>query len=102
LVNTGDGNIPLITALGKNYPNPFNPQTTINFALHEPAFTRIEIFNIKGQKIKSLLNELLEAKNYQIVWNGTDGSESSVASGIYLYKMSADKFSETRKMLLVK
>ena len=102
LVDIGDGDIPLITTLGKNYPNPFNPQTTINFALHEPAFTRIEIFNIKGQKIKTLINESLEAKNYQIVWNGTDDSESSVASGIYLYRMSTDKFSETRKMLLVK
>jgi len=102
LVNSGDGDIPLITALGKNYPNPFNPQTTINFALHEPVFTRIEIFNIKGQKIKTLINEPLEARNYQIVWNGTDDNESSVASGIYLYRMSADKFSETRKMLLVK
>ena len=102
MVDIGDGNIPLITALGKNYPNPFNPETTINFALHEPAFTRIEIFNIKGQKIKTLINESLEARNYQIIWNGTDDSESSVASGIYLYRMSADKFSDTRKMLLVK
>ena len=109
LVNSGDGDIPLITTLGKNYPNPFNPsgagrspETTINFALHEPAFTRIEIFNIKGQKIKTLINEFLEARHYQIIWNGTDDSESSVASGIYLYRMSADKFSETRKMLLIK
>ena len=102
LVNSGDDNIPLITTLGKNYPNPFNPETTINFALHEPAFTRIEIFNIKGQKIKTLINEHLEARHYQIIWNGTDDSESSVASGIYLYRMSADKFTETRKMLLVK
>jgi len=102
LVDVGDGDIPLFTSLGKNYPNPFNPQTTINFALHEPTFTRIEIFNIKGQKIKSLINEHLEARNYRIIWNGTDDSESSVASGIYLYRMSANKFSETRKMLLVK
>ncbi len=109
LVNSGDGDIPLFTALGKNYPNPFNPsgagrspETTINFALHEPAFTRIDIFNIKGQKIKTLINEFLEARNYQIIWNGTDDSENSVASGIYLYRMSADKFSETRKMLLLK
>ncbi len=94
----------------RNYPNPFNPETTIYFEttnLHE--LPRIEIYNLKGQKIKTLDLELAspspyyaDGVGYSIMWNGTDNNNKSVASGIYLYKISAGKSSSMKKMLLLK
>ncbi|MDO9578543.1 MAG: choice-of-anchor D domain-containing protein [Candidatus Cloacimonadales bacterium] len=89
--------------LGNNYPNPFNPQTTISFEttnVHE--LTRIEIFNLKGQKIKTLVNEILPAGNHSVVWNGEDNTGRAVSSGVYLYKMNSGNYSFTKKMILMK
>jgi len=94
---------PLFTELSGNFPNPFNPETTINFALKEAGNVRIEIYNIKGKKVRTLINNYLEADYHSIVWNGKDDGNKTVSSGIYFYKMKAgDKYSCTRKMILMK
>ncbi len=88
--------------LGQNTPNPFNPNTTIVFAVPRPSDVRIEVFNMLGQKVKILANEFSKAGYKRVEWDGTDDNGSSVASGVYLYRMTAGDFSETKKMLLLK
>ncbi|MCF7857745.1 MAG: FG-GAP-like repeat-containing protein [Candidatus Cloacimonetes bacterium] len=87
-----------------NYPNPFNPETTISFNITSDTErrTKLIIYNLKGQTVRKLKDEILTQGNYSVVWNGTDDSGKNVSSGIYLYKLSSDDFVETRKMLLVK
>ncbi|MCK5051258.1 MAG: T9SS type A sorting domain-containing protein [Candidatus Cloacimonetes bacterium] len=85
-----------------NYPNPFNPTTTISFSIPEESTIELSIFNIKGQKIKSLLNDQLTAGEHSITWNGEDFTGKKVSSGIYFYKLITPNASHTKKMLLLK
>lgn len=94
--------IPDVTALNGNYPNPFNPVTNISFSISEPANVRIDIYNIRGEKVKTLVNEHMEASNYTYSWNGKDDNQNSVASGVYFYKMAAGRYTSTKKMILMK
>jgi len=95
--------IPATFSLKQNYPNPFNPTTTISFTTTDISEnTELEIYNIKGQKVKTLVNEKLDAGIHQVVWNGNDDNDKSVSSGIYFYKMDSGKHSETKKMILMK
>lgn len=94
--------VPKIFFLYQNYPNPFNPVTTIRFQLPEEARVTIGIFNVLGQKVKTLVDELKPSGYYSIIWNGKDDFENSVSSGIYICKMSAGKFVQIRKMILLK
>lgn len=87
----------------RNYPNPFNPSTIISYQLPENIESaEIEIYNIKGQKVKQLVNEQLSAGQHSVVWNGKDNSGKPVATGIYFYKISAGKETQVKKMLLLK
>lgn len=89
-------------SLSQNYPNPFNPQTYIEFGLSKAAHVKIDIFNIVGQRVRTLVDEEMESGNYVADWDGKDEQGNSVSSGIYFYRMKADDFSDMRKMLLVK
>ena len=86
------------------YPNPFNPTTTISFELTtgHTENTELSIYNIKGQKVKILLNEHLSKGNHSINWDGKDSNNKPVTSGIYFYKLSSGKSSAMKKMLLLK
>jgi len=98
-----DSNIkPLVTALKGNYPNPFNPTTTISFALAKDGHVVLDIFNIKGQRVKTLLNEEVSSGLHKIIWNGDDQNGRTVGSGVYFYKMTTNEYDSTRKMLLLK
>jgi hypothetical protein len=94
--------VPAETALCGNYPNPFNPTTQINFALHEASKVSIVVYNIKGEKVKTLINEPMEAAQHHITWNGTDDDNRAVSSGIYFYKMQTSRYTSTKKMILMK
>ena len=85
-----------------NYPNPFNPSTTIDFTLKQSALTTIDIYNIRGQKVRSLFKDQLEAGRNAISWNGENDSLQSVGSGLYFYKITVGEESVKRKMLLMK
>jgi hypothetical protein len=105
----GTGVVPEQYALHQNYPNPFNPSTTISYALPVPSRVKLQIFNMLGQEVASLVgNEAQAAGSYEVVWNGTDNAGRSVASGLYFYKLSATandggkQFSSVRKMVLLK
>ena len=85
-----------------NYPNPFNPQTTIRFKLVEESNVELNIYNLKGQHVTTLMSEPLEIGAYSIDWNGVDKNNKPVSSGIYFYKLKAGSSSFSRKMLLLK
>ncbi|HHE39949.1 MAG TPA: T9SS type A sorting domain-containing protein, partial [Candidatus Cloacimonetes bacterium] len=94
--------IPSITVLKGNSPNPFNPDTKINFSLNQEAFTSIEIYNLKGEKVRNLVNGILPAANHSILWNGKDDRGRSVSSGIYFYRMKTADYSAVKKMIMLK
>lgn len=97
-----EGLTPANYNLAQNFPNPFNSAATIEFALPRSADVAIQIFNITGQKVKTLTNGALEAGNHSVIWDCTDSEGKSVASGIYLYRLKAGEFIETKKMILLK
>ena len=94
--------IPLKTQLQGNYPNPFNPETTIAFSLKKSQDIEIAIYNIRGERINTLLKTELNTGDHNVVWDGTDYRGKSVSSGIYFLRMQAGKYSATRKMILMK
>jgi hypothetical protein len=85
-----------------NYPNPFNPETTIRFALNHKEKVTIEVFNTRGQKIKMLLSEIRDAGIGLVHWNGKDDRDVPVASGVYFYRMKAGSFIQTKKMVILR
>ncbi len=85
-----------------NYPNPFNPSTTISFSIPEESKVVLSIFNIKGQKIKQLVNDQVSAGEHSIIWNGRDSNDKRVGSGIYFYKLKAGDYQKVKKMILMK
>ncbi len=91
-------------ALMQNAPNPFNPVTVIQYTLGgtETVPTQLNIFNIMGQKIRTLVNEPQAPDYYSVIWNGLDDHEQKVATGVYFFKLAAGKFVKTRKMVLLK
>ncbi len=101
---TGDDPMPLPdkTFLGQNFPNPFNPNTTIAFGLKSGGFVNLSIYNAAGQLVSVLINESRPAGPYTAVWNGKDQDGSSVTSGVYFYKLTAKEFEETKKMILLR
>jgi len=92
----------LVTELEGNYPNPFNPTTTINFSLKTAEKTLLEVYNIRGEKVRTLVDGELQADYHSIVWNGKDNSGKKSASGVYFYKMKAGSYQQTKKMILMK
>ena len=94
--------LPAVFSISQNYPNPFNPQTIIEYSLPEVSHVNIAVFNILGQKVKVLKDEV-EGVGYKMVtWDGKDESGSEVASGIYFYRIQAKDFAKCKKMLLLK
>lgn len=94
--------IPTEFNLAQNYPNPFNPTTTIRFAIPESVDAIVNIYDIRGALVKTLLDSHKEAGHYNLVWDGTNTSGNQVASGVYLIKMMAGEYSDTKKMVLVR
>jgi hypothetical protein len=94
---------PRAFSLKQNQPNPFNPSTSISFALpKECSNLSLTVFDVRGKTVKCLAAGRREAGNYTVFWNGEDESGSSVSSGVYFYRLVADSFNETRKMVLLK
>jgi photosystem II stability/assembly factor-like uncharacterized protein len=94
--------IPVEYALFQNFPNPFNPKTTIRFSLAHSGQTRLEVFNLLGQKVKSVAQGYYGIGQYSAEWDGTDELRQPVSSGIYYYRLTTPSFSAVRKMILVK
>jgi hypothetical protein len=100
--------IPEAYALAANFPNPFNPTTSINFDLPEASVVKLVVFNIIGQEVATLVDGVVEAGYRQVSWNANSGSGYALPSGIYLYRISArsvtsgEQFQQVRKMVLMK
>ena len=91
------GEIKPSPSLSQNFPNPFNPATEVSFTLPEATHARLIVYNIKGQKVVELVDQMLPAGEYTFPWLAGD-----IASGIYIYRLEAGAYSETRKMVLLK
>jgi len=96
------GELPAVSALYPNYPNPFNPMTTIAFDLAVAGPVRIDIFSIDGRRVRSLVNAEMSAGRHTEMWDGRDSSGRAVSSGTYLYIMETPGLRQTQRMLLVK
>lgn len=89
-------------SLAQNAPNPFNPQTRIDYDIPKATNVRLEIFNVLGQHVTTLVDEFQEPGSKSVIWDGRDNSGYTVSSGIYFYRMDAGEFSLTRKMMMLK
>ena len=94
--------LPLSVTLEQNYPNPFNPETHISYSLSKSAQVKLEIFNQIGERIKQLVNEYKNSGTYNIVWNGKMDNGAKAPSGVYFYRLQADDFSVSKKLILLK
>ena len=83
--------------LSQNYPNPFNPSTTISYSIPQASNIKLEVFNILGEKIASLVNGFTQSGNHHVLWNA-----GNCASGIYFYRISSKDLVQTKKMMLLK
>jgi hypothetical protein len=93
----GNHSNPTVFMLYDNYPNPFNPSTTLRYSISEASFTSIKIYDALGNEVSSLVNETKPAGTYEVEFNASD-----LSSGIYYYTLNAGSFSETKKMILMK
>ncbi len=101
-ITTGAEDLPAVLSLGKNYPNPFNPQTTIGFALPRAGEVSLAVFDLRGRLVSKLVDGELAAGRHEVVWRGQDARGRRLASGTYVYRLTADGQTVSEKMLLVK
>ncbi len=95
--------VPIADALNQNFPNPFNPATTVAFDLAKPASVRIGIYDVSGRLVRTLIDRSMEAGSHEVGWNGTNNMGTGVPSGMYFYRMTtSDGFTATRKMILLR
>lgn len=97
-----DDAIPRANRLDAPYPNPFNPQTSVRFALAEDTHVRVEILDVRGRRVRLLVDEGRPAGSHEFVWTGRSDDGAPVASGVYYLRMIADGETRTRKMTLLK
>jgi len=108
-VKEEDASLPENYSLGANYPNPFNPATTIpfqvggsQFMVHSPVHTSLKIYNILGQLVRTLVDEEKAPGNYKAIWDGKDNSGKEVGSGIYFYQLRTEEYTATKKVVLLR
>jgi hypothetical protein len=96
------GTIPKVFALSQNYPNPFNPETRIQYQLPGQQHVTLTIYNMLGQAVATLVDEVKDAGEYTVTWSGRNGSGAAVSSGVYFYRIQAGPFSDIHKMVFLK
>jgi len=95
-------NLPSEYALNQNYPNPFNPTTTIEYQLPEETQVNISVYNMVGQKVKTLMDKTVDAGYHEVQWDATNDNGVKVSAGVYFYRITTQDFSKTHKMVLIK
>ena len=93
--------LPRSNALGQNYPNPFNPSTLIPFEIAEGGHVRLDVFNILGQRVVTLIDEPRRAGLYKAQWDATDAAGRPVGTGVYLYRLTTGRWQEARRLVLI-
>jgi flagellar hook assembly protein FlgD len=96
------GDLPATFELSANYPNPFNPSTTIRYGIPQDGPVSLVIYNILGQQIRTLVDTPMMAGRYSVVWDGRNQSGTTLSSGVYFYRLQAGPTALVRKMLLLK
>ena len=94
--------MPTEYAIHQNYPNPFNPVTTLRYDIPENAMINITIYDMLGRQVKTLINQTQDAGYRSVIWNATNDYGNPVSAGVYLYKIQAEGFVQTKKMVLLK
>ncbi len=102
LTSVGDTPLPEPAGLHAAYPNPFNPTVTIGFNIPADCHVTLDIFNIKGKRVRTLVDTYHQSGTFRYIWNGVDDNNREVAGGVYLYRLQAGSYRETRKMILLK
>lgn len=102
VTSVSDDKLPYVYDLAQNYPNPFNPETTIRFELANRGRVTVKIFNLMGQTVKTLVDEVRPAGVHTIRWDGTNDLGTGVSNGVYFYRMKSGDFNKARKMILMK
>ena len=97
-----EAQVPRVTALYQNEPNPFNPTTRISFDLAQKGQVEIRIFDVSGRRVRDLAHGELAAARHVVTWNGLDDAGHRVSSGVYFYRLVTDDYSATRKMVVLK
>ena len=97
-----DSNLPTTYALSQNYPNPFNPNTQIAFDLPRKAHVTLDVYNVLGRKVATLVDKTLSQGSYVADWDGRSSGGQPIASGIYFYRLHTEQFTQTKKMVLLK
>ena len=97
-----ENNLPGGFSLSANYPNPFNPETTISYILPEASKVQINIYNLLGQHVKTLVNEFKPVGDYSVQWDGTNDAGEKLTNGVYIYRMQAESFVESKKLMMIK
>ena len=100
--NTQLTSVPTQFDLKQNYPNPFNPVTTIEFSVPKTTNIKIAVYNVVGEKVRTLVNSKVAAGHYKIKWDGLNDAKQPVASGVYIYRIESDNFVSSKKMILMK
>jgi hypothetical protein len=95
---------PMLTSLGNNYPNPFNPETAIAYSIAERASVSLRIYNVAGQLVRTLVDweQTPRQEGFSVTWDGTNDVGAPVSSGVYFYRLVTKGFTETKKMVLLK
>jgi hypothetical protein len=101
-ISDNSSELPKEFALSQNYPNPFNPTTQIEFALPTKSLVSLEIYNVLGQKVRTLVDGVMAAGYKSVTWDGTDQSGQAVTSGTYFYKLTTADKVFTKKMTMLK
>ena len=103
-INDKSSSKPLAFELSQNYPNPFNPSTAIGYDLPQAGHVVLEVYNLAGQLVRRLVNGQTEAGHHRVGWDGRDDFGQTVASGIYLYRLTVDggRFAAVRRMVFLK
>jgi hypothetical protein len=100
---TGIGPEALHNGLLQNFPNPFNPQTTIRYSIRESGWVNLSVFDVAGRLVRTLVDERQSpSSDLSVDWDGRDSNGQAVASGVYFYRLTAPGFTKTRKMVLLK
>ncbi|HUU29014.1 MAG TPA: serine hydrolase [archaeon] len=100
----GAARLPKVFSLAQNSPNPFNPATTISYSVPEgnQEYVTLKVYDLRGRLVRTLVQDAREAGNYTVFWDGTDETGRRISSGVYLYRMKAGEFVQTRKMVILK
>jgi hypothetical protein len=94
--------LPIELVLHQNFPNPFNPTTTIEFSLPSKAHVELSVFNVEGKRVATLIDRSMAPGRQKVVWRGRNQSGNEVSSGIYFYRLTAGRKTLTRKMVLIR